>query len=165
MSAPSSSLIRAAIFVADMDRAARFYAALGLDDTYYAGTLDAASVADTLAVPLSTVTRCRIVKRRGAANFGMIGLFELKNPAPPALPAARDAAPRNGEAALVFYVADMDDAMARLTAAGASAVGAVTTFRSPHRSQREACLRDPDGLLVNLIERDPDEQFATAPVA
>jgi hypothetical protein len=35
----------------------------------------------------------------------------------------------------------------------------------PHRSQREACLRDPDGVLINLVERPPDEQFASAPVA
>jgi hypothetical protein len=38
------------------------------------------------------------------------------------------------------------------------------TFAMPHRSQLEVCLRDPDGVLINLVDRDPAEQFRTAPV-
>lgn len=34
----------------------------------------------------------------------------------------------------------------------------------PHRQQYEVCLRDPDGVLINLIDRPPSEQDRTAPV-
>lgn len=38
------------------------------------------------------------------------------------------------------------------------------TFAMPHRSQLEVCLRDPDGVLINLIDRDQAEQFRTSTV-
>ena len=38
------------------------------------------------------------------------------------------------------------------------------TFTMPHRSQLEVCLRDPDGVLINLIDRDQAEQFRTSAV-
>jgi hypothetical protein len=31
-------------------------------------------------------------------------------------------------------------------------------FRMPHREQPEVCLRDCDGVLLNLVENDPAEQ-------
>jgi len=90
------------LFVADLERATAFYRALGLTDVYYEGTLDGASVAATLAVPLSTVTRCRIVKRAGAPNFGMVGLFELKNSSPAALASTDAITPCGGDGAGVL---------------------------------------------------------------
>lgn len=163
MSAPISSLIRAALFVADLERSTRFYRALGLTETYFEGQLDGASVAETLAVPLSTVTRCRIVKRPGTPNFGMVGLFELKNPAPAPLPSTEAITPRAGEVALVLYVADVEATLAAARAHGAAHPGGWTQFTMPHRSQREGCVRDPDGVLINLVERPVDEQFETDP--
>jgi len=38
------------------------------------------------------------------------------------------------------------------------------TFTMPHRSQLEVCPRDPDGVLINLIDRDQAEQFRTSTV-
>jgi hypothetical protein len=38
------------------------------------------------------------------------------------------------------------------------------TFTMPQRSQLEVCLRDPDGVLINLIDRDQAEQFRTSTV-
>lgn len=160
--APLSSLIRAALFVADLDRSSAFYASLGLTSVYFEGELDSASAAKTLSVPPTTRTRCRILKRPDTPNYGMVGLFELTQPAPPRL-ALGDASPRIGEVALVFYAAEFDTTLAAAAAAGAT-IGPVTMFQMPHRSQREVCLRDPDGVLINLIDRPPEEQFRDAPV-
>jgi hypothetical protein len=30
-----------------------------------------------------------------------------------------------------------------------------------HRAQLEVCIRDPDGVLINLVETDPAEQNRT----
>lgn len=164
MSHDLSSLIRAAVFVADLDRSTRFYRALGFDAVYYEGELDAASANAALAVPDSTRTRCRILKKDGGPNFGMVGLFELTGPAPEPLP--RPAGPpRLGEIALVLYAMPIDDAVIAAREAGATWSPDPTLFVMPHRQQKEVCLRDPDGVLINLIERDPAEQHATSPVA
>ncbi|MFZ4603818.1 MAG: VOC family protein [Caulobacterales bacterium] len=160
MTAPVSSLIRAALFVADLERSAAFYGALGLTEIYFEGELDGASAAAVLSVPAGARTRCRIVKRPQTPNFGMVGLFAVSNPAPPSLPET-GASPRIGDVALVFYVSDFDAALEAARAAGARVIGPVTLFTMPHRTQREVCLRDPDGVLVNLIDRPPEEQFRT----
>ncbi|MDX2236847.1 MAG: VOC family protein [Hyphomonadaceae bacterium] len=164
MTQPISSLIRCAVFVRDLERSTAFYRALGLTDTYYEGTLHAGSVAAALVVAPETVTRCRIVKRPGTPNYGMVGLFELTTPTLEPLPCADAITPRAGEATLVFYVTDMDATMAAAAAAGASVIGPIALFTMPHRSQREGCLRDPDGVLINVIERPIDEQFSDRPV-
>jgi catechol 2,3-dioxygenase-like lactoylglutathione lyase family enzyme len=164
VTSPVSSLIRAALFVADLERSTAFYRALGLTDTYYEGPLDAPSVAEALAVPRETVTRCRIVKRPGTPNYGMVGLFELKNAGLLPLPRSATITPRAGEVTLVFYVTDIDVTLAAAKAAGATVIGPAAQFTMPHRSQREGCLRDPDGILINVIERPVDEQFSDVAV-
>lgn len=155
-----SSLIRGTIFVRDLDRAAAFYAALGFTDVYYEGVLTDPSASTILGFSGHGPLAVRIVKS-GGPNFGMIGLF-LIDPAlaPDTVPQASGAA-RIGEVALVFYVADMDVALAALRAAGASWSPEPEVFRMPHRAQREVCLRDPDGVLLNLVETDPAEQEKT----
>jgi len=63
---------------------------------------------------------------------------------------------------LVFYVSDMTRTLAALRAAGASWSPEPQLFVMAHRSQAEVCLRDPDGILINLVETDPAEQDRTA---
>lgn len=157
-----SSLIRGTIFVRDLDRAAAFYAALGFTDVYYEGVLTDPSASTILGFAGHGPLAVRIVKS-GGPNFGMIGLF-LIDPAlaPDTVPPASGPA-RIGEVALVFYVADMDAALAALRAAGASWSPEPEVFRMPHRAQREVCLRDPDGVMLNLVETNPAEQDKTAP--
>lgn len=157
-----SSLIRGTIFVRDLDRAAAFYAALGFTDVYYEGVLTDPSASTILGFAGHGPLAVRIVKS-GGPNFGMIGLF-LIDPAlaPDTVPSASGPA-RIGEVALVFYVADMDAALAALRAAGASWSPEPEVFRMPHRAQREVCLRDPDGVMLNLVETNPAEQDKTAP--
>ncbi|MFZ4603825.1 MAG: VOC family protein [Caulobacterales bacterium] len=163
MTAPISSLIRAALFVADLDRSTAFYGALGLTEVYFEGELDGDSAAMVLSLPAGARTRCRIVKRPQTPNYGMVGLFAVSDPTPPTVPLGGPG-PRVGDVALVFYVSDFDHALEAVRTAGASVIGPVTLFTMPHRTQREVCLRDPDGVLVNLIDRPPEEQFRTEPV-
>ena len=157
-----SPLVRSALFVADLARSTAFYRALGLTETYFEGDIDDPSAAQCLGAPEGTRVRGRILKCPGHPNFGMVGLFELTRPTPPSLPAA-DGPPRVGEASLVLYVSDLDSALQRLRAAGAGWSPPPVRFKLHNIAQREACLRDPDGVFVNLIEADPDRARNTAP--
>ncbi|WP_199554250.1 VOC family protein [Sandaracinobacteroides hominis] len=157
---PVSALIRGTIFVRDLDRAARFYAALGFDEVYYEGVLTDASASTILGFAGYGPLAVRIVKS-GGPNYGMIGLFRI-DPAlsPDVVPMASGPA-RIGEVALVFYVRSMAETLAALRAAGASWSPEPELFVMPHRAQQEVCLRDPDGVLLNLVETDPAEQELT----
>jgi hypothetical protein len=56
---------------------------------------------------------------------------------------------------LVFYAASLDPIVARLNAGGHGVLCAPTFLQvSPTRGQREMTCLDPDGIAVNLIERD-----------
>lgn len=153
----SSALIRATLFVRDLERATAFYQALGLSEVYFEGTLDDPSACAILGLIRYHPYRVRIVKRLGP-NYGMIGLFELPaEVCASSLPLA-DGPARLGEVALVFYVRDLDDTLTRLRARGALWSQKPQLFRMQHRAQAEVCLRDCDGVLINLVETDPDEQ-------
>jgi catechol 2,3-dioxygenase-like lactoylglutathione lyase family enzyme len=154
---PVSALIRGTIFVRDLDRATAFYAALGFTDVYYEGVLTDPSASTILGFADHGPLGVRIVKS-GGPNYGMIGLF-LIDPAlaPESVPAAISPA-RIGEVALVFYVRSMAQTLAALRAAGANWSPEPELFVMPHRAQQEVCLRDPDGILLNLVETDPAEQ-------
>jgi catechol 2,3-dioxygenase-like lactoylglutathione lyase family enzyme len=161
MTSACSALIRATLFVRDLERSTAFYGAMGLTEVYYEGLLEDPSASALIGFDLHWPYPVRILKTVGP-NFGMVGLFQLdsRHEAEVLPPAAGPA--RIGEAALIFYVARLDEAVLRLTAAGASWLGPKHIFRLPHRAQAEISLRDPDGVLVNLIERDPAEQNLTA---
>jgi catechol 2,3-dioxygenase-like lactoylglutathione lyase family enzyme len=164
LTSPISSLIRAAIMVRDLETSTMFYRALGLTETFYEGTLDAASTDAVLHVGAEATTRCRIVRPVDRPNNAMVGLFEIRDAEMEALP-PRGPRPAVGEIALVFYVADIEDTCHAARLSGASWVGVPATFVSPHRQAREVTMRDPDGVLVNLIERDLSEQDTTATIA
>lgn len=157
---PVSSLIRGTIFVRDLPRATAFYAALGFTEIYYEGVLTDPSASTIIGFANHGPLAVRIVKS-GGPNYGMIGLF-LIDPAltPEVVPMATGPA-RIGEVALVFYVRDMARALSALRAAGATWSPEPEVFRMPHRAQREVCMRDPDGVLLNLVENDPAEQELT----
>ena len=160
---PVSALIRSAVFCSDLDRSTAFYRALGLDAVYYEGDLDPESSKGALQVPAGSTLRCRILKRGAdAANFGMVGLFEL-TPLPQPLPTPAGP-PRLGETALVFFAQPFMEVLTAAREAGATWSPDPITVTMPHRSQLEVCLRDPDGVLINLIDRDQAEQFRTSAV-
>ncbi|RZF66003.1 VOC family protein [Sphingomonas populi] len=157
-----SSLIRATIFVRDLERTADFYAALGFAQVYWEGVLDDPSASTILGFAGHGPLAVRIVKS-GGPNFGMIGLFRIDPALAPEAPPLRTGPAQIGEIALVFYVRDIHTTLAALRAAGASWSPEPEQFRMAHRAQLEVCLRDGDGILLNLVETDPAEQELSAP--
>lgn len=159
---PSSALIRSTIFVRDLERATQFYRAIGLTETYFEGKLDHPSATQILGFSDPRPFEIRIVKRPGP-NFGMVGLFKLADgTTDEEIPVAMGPA-RIGEVALVFYVTDMAATMARLRALGATWAPEPQLFAMEHRSQLEVCIRDCDGVLINLVETDPAQQERDRP--
>jgi catechol 2,3-dioxygenase-like lactoylglutathione lyase family enzyme len=157
---PVSALIRATLFVRDLDRATTFYAALGLKEIYYEGVLTDPSASAIIGYAEPLPLSVRIVKRPGP-NYGMIGLFMIDpGLGPQSLPLAAGPA-RIGEVALIFYVKSMDETLGALRASGATWSPEPQVFRMAHRAQAEVCLRDCDGVLINLVETDPEEQNRT----
>lgn len=159
---PSSALIRATLFVRDLDRAVRFYRAIGLTETYFEGALNHPSAMAILGFEDPRPFRICIVKRPGP-NYGMIGLFQLAEGTPAEeIPAATGPA-RIGEVALVFYVTSMEATLVELRRLGATWAPQPMLFTMEHRAQLEVCIRDCDGVFINLVETDPAEQDRTAP--
>ncbi len=158
-----SPLVRAALFVRDLERSSKFYEALGFEGAYYEGELDGPSLRATLRLPEGATGRCRILKRDDAdPNFGMIGLFEIRGGLDHI--ARHHTSPHIGEVALVLYCDSMDATLDAARRFEALDVWDPVLFTMPHRSQREVCLRDPDGVLINLIERAPAEAMRTEAV-
>lgn len=160
--APSSALIRAAIFVRDLDRATLFYRALGLTEVYFEGLLDHPSATAVLGFTEHHPYQVRIVKRSGP-NFGMVGLFQIPEQWDAEQVPAASGPARLGEVALVFYVRDLRGTLAALRDAGATWSPEPELFVMEHRSQLEVCIRDCDGVLLNLVETDPSDQDRTGP--
>jgi len=162
-------MVRTALFVSDIDRSAAFYKeVLGLEDVYAEGDLVHATAAKLLGMPKDTNIRFKILRARGL-NKGMVGLFQLKDPAPPYIIKRRDGCSM-GETCLVFYCADLDRVHDQLIAGKHNVVcpplhltaeikgGALSlkgTSIEGGKGSREMTFHDPDGILVNLIERDP----------
>lgn len=154
-----SPLIRAALIVADLDRSQHFYRTLfGFDEVHASGDTRSETIAALLGAPSGSRTRFAVVKRPGP-GFGMLGLFELSGPVPLALELDPLAA-RRGEVVLVFYHADLDPLVAQVASMGGRVVVAPLPLQMRHRSQREALFADPDGVKLNVIERDPREALA-----
>ena len=151
-----SPMIRAALMVSDLDVSRAFYEdVLGLDDVFVEGEMSEGNISEVLAVPDTTHTRAVILKRSGQPEYGMVGLFELTNPQPE--PVTRSSTGMNrGEVCIVFYCDDLDVVTAKLEAGRHIIVSPAAPLRiRGFVKQREMIFRDPDGVLVNLIEWDP----------
>ncbi len=159
-----SPLIRAALFVRDLDRASSFYRdVLGLTVVYYEGELAHPAAARLVGAGADAVVSCRILRGEGP-NFGMVGLFEVKNPDPPSLRRSHRGASLS-EAVLVFYCAEVAKTVALARRRGASVIAGPEEIAMPHAAQVEATIRDPEGIMINLVERDPDLAFSTHTVS
>ncbi|MXW19788.1 MAG: VOC family protein [Gammaproteobacteria bacterium] len=145
-----SRLVRTALFVSDLDRSSRFYKqGLGYHEVYSGGELTH-KVAH--ALPEDSAIRYEIVKVEGP-NFGMIGMFEVK-PSPP--PVSRRTGSVNvGEGCLVLLTTDIRAVRDRLVDMGAEIVCEPQRLvvRGTGPGSLEMTCRDPDGMLINLIER------------
>ncbi len=153
---PISPLVRTAIVVADLDRSMAFYRqVLGIPEVYYQGHLTDSASGRLMGMPADAQTRFAIVKGSGPA-LGMVGLFEIVNHTPPALPHPT-AGLSVGETCLVFYHRDLVALTAKLTAGGYEIVCPAVKLQVSERFQStEMTFRDPDGVMINCIERDPD---------
>lgn len=151
------TLLRASLLVADADRAAAFYAALGFRaEADFAGAREPAGSPFPLDAP-STQVRI-VILASATGDGGRIGLVEFAAPAPGDNRVDRDRTGR-GDVVLVFDVPDADATHAALTAAGARVLGPPQVYMSRNRAPDGGPMqgklfhvRDPDGHLVELIE-------------
>ena len=153
-----SQMVRTAIFVTDLDRSVAFYReVLGLTEEFYAGELTDGNAHELLGMPVGTHTKAVILKAPGPA-FGMVGLFELAKPQPQRL--SKDNSTTNrGECCLVFYCKNLDPVVACLDAKGHAIICRPIRLQiGDFLKQREMTFRDPDGVMINLIEWDPNEE-------
>lgn len=155
-----SPLVRAALIVTDLDRSREFYGSLlGFTEEFASGVTRDSAVTALLGQPPDSLCRFVVVKRPGPA-FGMIGLFEASDPVPPSRPDTQPAVSR-GDVFLVFYVREFDAFLAGLEAAGGRLLVPPTVVANKYRPHRELVACDPDGVRINLFERDPSEAWRT----
>jgi len=162
----TSPMVRTAIFVSNIERSINFYnKVLGVKDVYAEGSLTHSAGAKLLGVEADSPIRYHILRSQNI-NKGMIGLFEVKEENPHTI--KRDATKYNvGEACMVFYCDNLNKVVEELSKINHEAlcppvfleVDVETGFlSSAKRGQREMTFRDPDGILLNLIERDPTRE-------
>ncbi len=152
-----SPMVRSALMVADLERSTQFYReVLGLDETWYAGELSDGNAHQLLGMPAGSLTRACILKAPGPA-WGMLGLFEISAPRP--TPVKLDSQRINqGETCLVFYHADLDQVRSALEQQKLPILcPPLMLVVDGQARQREMTFRDPDGVLINLIEWDQDD--------
>jgi len=150
-----SQMVRAALMVSDLDRSRKFYSeVLGLTDVYSEGTAKGGNMHALIGMPATVTTRVCVLKVSGKPEYGMVGLFEVKDPSPP--PIQRQNTSSNvGELCMVFYCDNLDPVYAYAQKNVLMIVSPPVPLRvRGHVKQREMTLRGPDGEKINLIEWD-----------
>lgn len=153
-----SQMIRAALQVSDLDRSKAFYSeVLGLREVYSEGTAEGGNMHELIGMPDGVTTRVCILKQPDFSAYGMVGLFEVTNPAPPKI--ERPSTGSNiGELCMVFYCSDLDELIRRAQGHPHSIIREPVRLRvRGYVKQREMAMRGPDGEKINLIEWDPRE--------
>lgn len=153
-----SAMVRTAIMVSNLESSRSFYNnVLGLSEVFYEGELSEGNAHRLLVVPEGTLIRAVILKADGPA-FGMVGLFELSDPKPVAI--QKDINTTNiGDTCLVFYCKDLDPVTEKLKAGRHTILSEPTALEiDGYKKQREMIFRDPDGVMINLIEWDPQQE-------
>ena len=148
-----SQMVRAAVQVSDLDQSTDFYRdVLGLEEEFLYGAMpQGGNTHELIGMPASITGRVRILKVPGKPAYGMVGLFEMKNPQPPRLVKSEGA--NIGEICMVFYCEDLDEVTRKVKARGLPIVGGPVPYRVRGRvKQREMTIRGPDGEKINLIE-------------
>ncbi len=150
----TGQLVRCALFVSDLEASTVFYRDLiGLPELLFDGTLDGAPLERLLGLAPGAGVRFRILKAEGPP-YGMIALFQVTGQT--LTPVQKTQGTINiGEGVLVFHRPDLDALAARLAAKGLGFLsGPERLIDTPQRrTDREVMLRDPDGVLINVIER------------
>ena len=153
---PGSPLVRAALIVSNLERSQRFYGELlGFSEEYASGETRSEAFSTLFGRPAGSRWRFVVLKQPGA-SFGMIGLFELSEPVPPA-PATSGVGVARGDVLLVFYLANLDPFVARVQSLDGRLLVPPVHVKSLKSAQRELVACDRDGVQLNIIERDPAE--------
>ena len=150
-----SSLVRAALFVSDLERSEFFYkSVLGISESFAANSTKNKEFAELLGIPATSYIRYSILKIPGPAR-GMIGLFQVTEPPMPII--KRNLSSSNvGEVALVFYTDDLFALKQKLNHLGVQFICPPTTLSvRKGTGNLEMTFRDPDGILMNILEKDP----------
>lgn len=159
MSIKTSAMVRTAIFVADVQRSRAFYEdVLGLKEVYLDVELTEGNTWKLLGQPEGSGCHAVILKAPGP-SMGMVGLFELKEDAPPEVAKPAGTRAHVGEGCMVFYCQDLDPVLVALEAGGHDILSPPEPFQvRGYTKQREMIFRDPDGMMINLIEWDLDRE-------
>jgi catechol 2,3-dioxygenase-like lactoylglutathione lyase family enzyme len=140
------NLSQIAVSVMDLDSSLPFYEALGYRK---AGGTDKLKGRVVSKIQGHKGVKARLRWLNDGSPGFQLELFQYKNP--PARPMARDTRPCDiGYRRMSLWVADLDAVLGRLEARG-------THFLSGPRTTpwgRRACVRDPDGVFVELMEED-----------
>ena len=150
----TGQLVRCAIFVSDLEVSTRFYRdVVGLPEQLFEGALDGVPLERLLGLSAGARVRFRILKAEGPP-YGMIALFQVEGQTLTRV-AKTEGTVNIGEGVLVFYRPDLDALSARLASIGQTFLsGPERLVDTPQRrTDREVMLRDPDGVLLNVIER------------
>ncbi|MFO1425707.1 MAG: VOC family protein [Steroidobacteraceae bacterium] len=146
-------MVRGAVTVSDLDASRDFYTkVLGLTEVYLEGAATGGNMHELMGMPAGVTTRICILKVPGRPSYGMVGLFEVRNPQPPRL---RGESPGSniGEVCMVFYCDDLDPVHAEARRRGLAIVAPPMALRvRGNVKQREMTFRGPDGEKINLIE-------------
>jgi catechol 2,3-dioxygenase-like lactoylglutathione lyase family enzyme len=148
-------MVRAALMVSDLEQSREFYTnVLGLTEVYSEGIAKGGNLHALIGMPETVTTRTCILKVPGKPAYGMVGLFEVRDPQPPRI--RRQAATSNiGELCMVFYCDDLDPVHDEARKRGLTIVSPPVPLRvRGHVKQREMTIRGPDGEKINLIEWD-----------
>jgi catechol 2,3-dioxygenase-like lactoylglutathione lyase family enzyme len=155
-------LKRTAIIVRDMERSLAFYRdVLGLN-VWAEGQAgdELPALYQLLGMPPCQMRW--VVLQSEDVDWGMVGLFELTDPAP-----EDDTHPsidrvNRGEACLVFHTPDVDALYEKTRELGLTILCPPTVLELPQHASvsREMTLRDPNGVLVNFVESLPGGTLA-----
>jgi len=148
-------MVRAALMVSDLEQSREFYTnVLGLTEVYTESEAKGGNMNALIGMPDTVTTRVCILKVPNKPAYGMVGLFEVKNPAPPKIQ-RQNSSSNVGEFCIVFYCDNLDPVYAQAQKRGLTIVAAPVALRvRGHVKQREMTLRGPDGEKINLIEWD-----------
>jgi catechol 2,3-dioxygenase-like lactoylglutathione lyase family enzyme len=147
-------LKRTAIIVTDLRRSLRFWRdALGMN-VWIDGKAgrELPALFQLLGAPPCT-TRWVILQSEDI-DWGMVGLFELSRPSPPVMPKFDRSRANAGEACLVFHTPDVDAVYRAAKRQRLSILCPPTrlVLEAHGVESIEMTLRDPNGVLVNLIQ-------------
>jgi short-subunit dehydrogenase/catechol 2,3-dioxygenase-like lactoylglutathione lyase family enzyme len=141
-------LCQIAASVTDLRRTQRWYRdVLGLEPAGGTNLFMGPAASMVQGVPRSASTCWWLLDRQ---DFFQVELFEFRSPLVRRLPT--DWRPSDiGYTRISFSVADLEATMARARSAGTAAL----TEPVGEAGARRVCVRDPEGVLIELIEDDP----------